>query len=318
MTPLASLLIGLAVAIALVAASATWLWTAQRRRLAVREGRRILAGMRWRELSNLVVEALASAGFEPEPREQAVARGNQAEVVIHRDGRPWLLACKQGLTHRITAQAAEEMVRVVRAEQAAGGVVVTPGRVAPEARLVAPNVELVDGPELWRLVEHLLPASVHEEVRARARVLTIRLTALAVLVSFVFGVLLAFLLVRTAEEVPEVFEPAPAVMRARQADVATPAATAPDATAPGAALPADAEADRRALAEKVSELPGVDRAVWSTRSTLQIFLSDAALAPDTAICAVVEGYEDLRASRLQIEAPPATDRPVRFMQCRVY
>lgn len=313
MSPLASLLIGLVVALVLAGAASGWLWRVHRRRLEMREGLKILAGMRWRELSNLVVEALVSAGFEPEPREQASERGGHAEVVVLREGRPWLLTCKQGLGYRVTAQPVEEMLRTLRVQQAGGGIIVTPGQVDPAARLVAPNIELVDGPELWNLVEHLLPRSVHEEICDRARSQAWRLVGGATAIACIVGVLLGWTLSHLGAGQPETRTPLPV-------------ATAPGRTAPAAdteyapAVQArdDDESMRRELAQRLSDLPGVGRAVWATRSTLQVFLDDAGLASDTAICQVMDRYELLRASRLQLEPPPGSGKAVRFMQCRAY
>lgn len=310
MPVLMSLLIGLGLGLVLVGAGGTYLWRVWRPRREVFEGRRILAGMRWRELSNLVMDALGSAGFEPESRETRAERGTQADLVMHREGRPWLIACKQGLDHRITPQAVEELQRAIRAQHAAGAVMVTPGHVDPKARDVAANIEIADGGELWRLLEPLLPASVHDEVAQRARGQTMRHAALVVAAAAAVTFGTAWALNR--------FEPAqadePATVAAR-----APAPVAPVVPAqPSPASPLTEDEQRRELAERLSGLPGIDRALWPTRSTLQLFLTDATLATDAAICQLVERYPDVRASRLQIEPPAGEDRPVRFMQCRAY
>jgi hypothetical protein len=69
---------------------------------------------------------------------------------------------------------------------------------------------------------------------------------------------------------------------------------------------------------EIAHLPGVDKALWSTRSTLQVFLNNPNVANDDALCAVMKRYDVLRSSRLQIQAPAESGRPVRFMQCAVY
>jgi membrane protein implicated in regulation of membrane protease activity len=311
MTPALALTTGLVIAILLGGATVLLLWKVHFARLQIAEGLKILAGMRWRELSNLVVEALGSAGFDPESKDGTAQRGQQAELVVRREGRPWLLACKQGLAYCVTEKTVQDMVQNIRVNQAAGGLVVTPGRVAPAARLVAANVELLDGPQLWQLVEPLLPASVHEEVRARARSATLRNTAIAVVAAAVLAFVLAWTLPRV---MPETLRDDDVTPRVVQQAPTTTIATAP--AAPGPQLSEDEQ--RRQLAARLSGLPGVDRAIWSTRSTLQIFLTDPVLASDTAICQVVERYEPIRASRLQMQAPPGSDRPVRFIQCKSF
>ena len=310
MPVLLSLLIGLALGLVLLAVCGTYLWRVWRPRREVFEGRRILAGMRWRELSNLVMDALAAAGFEPESREARAERSMQGELVMRREGRPWLIACKQGLDHRIAPRAVEEVQRALRLQQAAGAVMVTPGHVDPKARGVAPNIELLDGAELWRLLEPLLPASVLEEVVQRARGQTMRNAALVLAAAAVVTFGSAWALTRFDDE-----ETAEAPRIAARTSVAT----APDAKpAPAAAPVLSEDEQRRDLALQLSSLPGVDRALWPTRSTLQLFLTDPTVATDAAICEVVERYPDVRASRLQIEPPSGSDRAVRFMQCRAY
>lgn len=310
MPVLPSLLIGLALGFVLVAVAGVYLWRVWRPRREVFEGRRILAGMRWRELSNLVMDALASAGFEPEARETRAERGMQGELIMRRDGRPWLIACKQGLDHRVAPSAVEEVQRTVRMQQAAGAVIVTPGHVDPKARQVAANIELADGPELWRLLEPLLPASVHDEVSQRARAQATRHAALVVAVGAVVMFGTAWALTRFESAEPTGTPPVAAQPAARPAPVAAPPAE------PVMTLTEDEQ--RRELAERLSGLPGVDRALWPTRSTLQVFLTDPSLATDAVICQVVERYTDVRASRLQLQAPAGDQRPVRFMQCRSY
>lgn len=326
MSLIASLLVGLVLGLLLAGAAGFYVWRIWRPRREVFEGRRILAAMRWRELSNLVVDALGSAGFEPESRQKLSERGAQSELVMRREGRPWLLACKQGLDHRIAPQAAEELLRDVRRQQAAGAVMVTPGHVDPAARQVAPNIELADGTELWRLLEPLLPASVHDEVAARARKQATRHLALVGVAALVVAAGVAWALKgfdaagpATPAPAAPAADPAPtaaAALASATAAAPVPAPAADVATVP--AVPLDEELQRRELAERLSALPGVDRALWPTRSTIQLYLSDPSLATDTAICQVVERYELLRASRLQLQPPAGDARPVRFMQCRAY
>ncbi|HEY4583555.1 MAG TPA: restriction endonuclease, partial [Lysobacter sp.] len=169
MSPVAALIAGLLVALLIAGAWIAWLWKVRRARFETQEGLTILSAMRWRELSNLVVDALAASGFERETAEQQAERRTAGEVHVYRDGRPWILTCRQGLAHMVTPASVDDFTRGFRTSQAVGGLIVTPGRVEPAARAVASNVELVDGPELWALVGPLLPSSVHAEVDTRAR-----------------------------------------------------------------------------------------------------------------------------------------------------
>ena len=310
MPVLTSLLIGLVLGLVLAGVAGYYLWRVWRPRREVFEGRRILAGMRWRELSNLVMDALGSAGFERESLETLAERGTQADLLMRRDDLPWLIACKQGLDHRIGPQAVEEMQRTLRLQQAAGAVMVTPGHVDPRARAVAANIELADGTELWRLLEPLLPASVHDEVTQRARAQAMRHGALVAAAAALVTVATTWALTRFSPPSAPTIAVTPARPSVAPAPVAaTPAEVASNLTE---------DQQRRELAEKLAGLPGVDRALWPTRSTLQLFVTDPGLATDAVICQLVERYPDVRASRLQIDPPPGEGRPVRFMQCRPY
>ncbi|GAB6196257.1 restriction endonuclease [Lysobacter xanthus] len=311
MSPAAAYASGLALAFIAAAAWIAHLWTARQSRYETREGLGILSAMRWRELSNLVVDALAASGFERESADQQRERGS-GDVCVYRDGRPWVLTCRQGLAHVVTASSAEEFLRSVRLQQAAGGLIVTPGHVEPQARLVAPNVELVDGAELWKLVGPLLPSSVHAEIGARARARVLRATGTALAAATVGGLLLGFALSQIADDAGESATTAPPAAAVKARPATTPAASA----APKAPMSEDEE--REAIVREIAHLPGVDRALWSTHSTLQVFLNDPTVASDSALCAVMKRYELLRASRLQIQSPAGAERPVRFMQCAVY
>ena len=321
MSPAAAVTTGLAIALLIGGVWIAWVWKARLARLESAEGLRILSAMRWRELSNLVVDALTASGFDRESPEQQAGRGAGGDVVVYRDGRRWVLTCRQGTTHVVTAAAVAEFSRMLRADHAGGGLIVTPGRVEPQARQVAANVELVDGGELWALVGPLLPTSVHAEVSTRARARALRATGTALAVATLVGFGLGAALTRLA---PADEEAAPVVASNAAAPPArhTPpdsAGAAPVAAAPAAPVaPMSEDEEREAIVREIAALPGVHRALWSTRSTLQVFLVDPTLADDAAICSVMKRYELLRASRLQLQSPAGSDRPVRFMQCSVY
>ncbi|WP_133501882.1 restriction endonuclease [Cognatilysobacter terrigena] len=313
MSPTVALITGFVLALIAAAGWVGWIWKVRLARLCAAEGLAILSGMRWRELSNLVTEALASSGFERETGEQQAARGTAGEVHIYRDGRPWILICRQGVSHVVTRAAVEDFARSLRNVNAAGGVLVTPGRVEPDARTVAPNIELLDGDELWKLVGPLLPGSVHGEVTDRARARALRASGAALSICVVAGLALGFALSRVVSSDDDV-QAAPIAAAKPSRAAAHPAAT----TTATSVAPMSEDEERESIVHEISVLPGVDKALWSTRSTLQVFLNDPNVADDTALCSVMKRYELLRASRLQIQSPAGSARPVRFMQCAVY
>ena len=68
----------------------------------------------------------------------------------------------------------------------------------------------------------------------------------------------------------------------------------------------------------MSDLPGIDRALWQTQSTLLVYLLDGTFDPLPELCPELERYEELAATRLQLQPPAGSPRPVRFVQCRPY
>ena len=82
--------------------------------------------------------------------------------------------------------------------------------------------------------------------------------------------------------------------------------------------PAQLKQRREIVAEAISTLPDVDRAVWSTQSTLLVYLLDEQYDPMRDICPLLERYVELAASRIQLAPPPDSTRPVRFVQCRAF
>jgi hypothetical protein len=107
------------------------------------------------------------------------------------------------------------------------------------------------------------------------------------------------------------------------AEPANPAATTrvarePVAVPATATDPASLARRRKETADAISTLPGVDRAVWSTQSTLLVYLAAADADPLPALCPLLLRYEELAPSRLQLQPPAGSDTPVRFRQCRSY
>ena len=234
-----------------------------------------------------------------------------------RDGRDWLLSCKQGANYRIGRKQVDELADAVRFDSAAGGVLATLGRIDAEAYRNPRGIELIDGPTLWSLIDPLIPPSLHQDLAEKARVQVAREQrlgwGLALAVGLAVGVLTAMVIPADPARAPSNSSPtAPASTPPESPSAATPADAAP-------APAMDEGAQRQAVAEGVSTVAGVDRAVWSTPSTLVVYQSGEDIdAYVPAICAVLEQYPDLRASRLQLQPPPGSRNSVRFRQCRAF
>jgi hypothetical protein len=313
-----SLLTALLVALVAGGAISAYLWLYRRRRAETVAGIEALANMRWREFSRLVVEALQPRGFELESVEQTLERGSQPEELrLQRDGRPWLLACKQGhADYRVSSAVVAEFANAVRFAGASGGVLATPGRIAA-AEVRGIELERYDGPALWALVRPLLPESLRNDLTASARKQIQRETLFGWAAAIVLGAAVCLLL----PDPPRAAGVAPATQVATtEAAPRTAAAIAEPAL--NAAAPADPNREQYERAEvmrMVSSLPNVERALWSTSSTMVVYqLREDDQADVKEICSILERYPFLRSSRLQLQPPPGSNKRVRFLQCRTY
>ncbi|GHA74467.1 restriction endonuclease [Cognatilysobacter bugurensis] len=319
-------LIAVVVALALGVIATMALRYRGRRRMEAAAGIRALAAMRWREFSQFVVTALQAQGFEAAPlsEDASAASRDSADVLLRRDQRSWLLTCRQSPDYRITEKQVEEMGHAVRQRGAAGGVIATLGRIAPGLARTRERVELLDGASLWELIAPLLPAGlqdhVNEQVQRRHRRALVGAWLAAAAMGI--GVALVVGLVGGGDEsAPERTSAAsaqPAPGRTGSAQNAPEVPAQPRPAAPPAGVAADDEATRQAVLEAVNAVPGVDRSVWSTRSTLLVILDPDAADVRAGVCAVLERYDALRASRVQLQAAQGSTMPVRFMQCRAY
>ena len=280
-----------------------------------------LAGMRWRDFVHLVLAAMNARGYERVFVSHSL--GDEGDYILERDGQRWLLSSKHGTAYVLGSSSIAEFAREIRMHGAAGGLMVTPGRFAPEAVNLARSqrIELLDGPALWPELRPLLPEAQREQVSGPARAQLQRQLWMAWGASLMIGVV-AFLAFRNAEPTAAESQDivaAPPAFRPVQGAQATQAAAA--AAAPQAKVPTDPqelERRRKDLATAVSTLPGIDKALWSTQSTLLVYLSEDLPDPMSSICPLLERYDELAASRVQLQPPAGSTRPVRFLQCRAY
>lgn len=297
-------------------AATVYLWRVQRPRAEAAAGIEALAGMRWRECARLAVEALQRRGFQPESVEQTLQHKDQPELRLRRNGAVWLLACKQGGGgYTVTRSTVLALADAIRFNGAEGGLLVTPGRIETDARSVAAGIELYDGHALWKLLSPLLPPTLRADLTAQARKRSAGMIGLAWMAALALGA--------GAGWMPDLLRnSSPAISPTAPASAVATAATAPAEPALIAPAPADPNREpfeRSEVIRAVDALPGVDRALWSTASTLQVELvEDDGRGRVPEICAILARYDALRASRLQLQPPPGSGSKVRFLQCRAY
>lgn len=277
-----------------------------------------LSGMSWRQFIHVVLEALARRGYARVVDHESAA--GDAEFTLARDGRQWLLACKHGGAFVLGVPAVTELANAIRVNGAAGGLLVTQGRISADARAPAKlqHIELLDGPTLWPEVRELVPPEQRTAIRAGADQGARQRVLMAWLVALLAGVA-TFVLLPRGEGAPVAESP-----RAQGASASPPDAAAVDSTLapapedPAASVEASLEQQRESVARAISTLPMVDRAIWSTQSTLEVRLLETDSDAFSAICPLMERYDALASSRVQLTPPAGSDQGPRFRQCRSY
>ncbi|HDS1089712.1 TPA: restriction endonuclease [Stenotrophomonas maltophilia] len=316
-----------------------YLWWIKRRQKEMQLGLQALAGMHWREFSVLVKRMLREQRGLRELNDPAEESREPSSDFLLSDGpNQWLVSCKHGLAYRIGTAAVNELGAAARLAGAKGGVLLTEGRMERDGRSAAEKqaVEVLDGPRLWPLLQPYLPAEIETRVRASARHEALRQIAIAALGAVTLGLLVGLSLqglhVQDTAPVAEVADtPAPVAPAVEAAPEPAPAsATTPPAAAPAPAAPsADARSNpnpdaatlerfqadlSRALAGK----PGIASGVWLTRQTLAINRTGELDAVWPQVCEEVLHYPALRNVRIQLNARPGVDEPVRWRQCATY
>ncbi|HHB9419368.1 TPA: restriction endonuclease [Stenotrophomonas maltophilia] len=316
-----------------------YLWWIKRRQEEMQLGLQALAGMHWREFSVLVKRMLREQRGLRELNDPAEESREPSSDFLLSDGpNQWLVSCKHGLAYRIGTAAVNELGAAARLAGAKGGVLLTEGRMERDGRSAAEKqaVEVLDGPRLWPLLQPYLPAEIETRVRASARHEALRQIAIAALGAVTLGLLVGLSLqglhVQDTAPVAEVADtPAPVAPAVEAAPEPAPAsATTPPAAAPAPAAPsADARSNpnpdaatlerfqadlSRALAGK----PGIASGVWLTRQTLAINRTGELDAVWPQVCEEVLHYPALRNVRIQLNARPGVDEPVRWRQCVTY
>jgi len=316
-----------------------YLWWIKRRQKEMQLGLQALAGMHWREFSVLVKRMLREQRGLRELNDPAEESREPSSDFLLSDGpNQWLVSCKHGLAYRIGTAAVNELGAAARLAGAKGGVLLTEGRMERDGRSAAEKqaVEVLDGPRLWPLLQPYLPAEIETRVRASARHEALRRIAIAALGAVTLGLLVGLSLqglhVQDTAPVAEVADtPAPVAPAVEAAPEPAPApATTPPAAAPAPAAPsADARSNpnpdaatlerfQADLARALAGKPGIASGVWLTRQTLAINRTGELDAVWPQVCEEVLHYPALRNVRIQLNARPGVDEPVRWRQCATY
>ncbi|MDA5343797.1 restriction endonuclease [Stenotrophomonas maltophilia] len=309
-----------------------YLWWIKRRQKEMQLGLQALAGMHWREFSVLVKRMLREQrGLRElnDPSEES--REPSSDFLLSDGPNQWLVSCKHGLAYRIGTAAVNELGAAARLAGARGGILLTEGRIERDGRSAAEKqaVEVLDGPRLWPLLQPYLPGDIEARVRASARHEALRRIAIAALGSITLGLLVGLGLqgLHMEEARPVAAAPMAATPAVAPATEPAPTAAAPATTPP----PSDTDARRNPnpdaatldryqaeLARALAGKPGIASGVWLTRQTLAINRTGELDAVWPRVCEEVLHYPALRNVRIQLNARPGVDEPVRWRQCATY
>lgn len=297
-----------------------WILGFRLRREEQEAGLMALSGMHWREFQRLVVAMMEARGFR---RVEHQAEGaSEALVELDRGGQVHLLSTKHGAGYVPGPSAISEFANALQLRGAAGGWMTTLGTVRAEHVPLArvQKIELLDGHALWPELKRLLEPAQRDGITAPIQSRANRHVILAWAFAAVTG-LAVFVAGSPEPDARPSGSPAVPAPASRSAPVQAPAPEAPVSAAASEAVPEDPAAlalRRRRVAEAIGTLPWVDRAVWSTQSTLVVYLAADVAADKAELCSLIIPYAELRASRLQLQPPTGSERPVRFTQCRSY
>ena len=321
--------------------AAAWFWLVKRRRKETRLGLNALAGMHWRDFSEIVRRAMREQrGLQDVPGEVDDSREPRSDFLMQDAQHRWLLSCKHGRAYRIGTAAVNELGAAARLAGARGGILITEGMVERDGRVAAEKqgVEVLDGHLLWPLLQPYLPGDMEAQVKNAARREAIRRISIAALGSLTLGLLvgMGYLTSRLDQQAAPVAVTTPAATPVQAAAAPadgpvageTPAANTPAAakpTAPAAALgilgdvadpdPATLARYQKELARTLAAQPGVLSAFWLTRQTLAVNRSDEIDVIWPLVCTEVKRYPALRTVRIQLNPRLGVDEPVRWRQC---
>ena len=324
-------LFGSVITLLVGAVTTAYLWLVRRRDDETAAGLLALAGMRWRDFSRLILEAMELRGLERIPTANEDSQEHGSSFLLAGQGKQLLLACKHGSAYRIGSAAVDEFASEIRLRGVQGGILVTEGvldkgGVEKAGRY---NIEVIDGPLLWPTVKPMVEGNLQRRIVGNASSRARRHIGIAWLGAFTLGLASALAFpgrlapdsapAPVASPVPSTpaIEPgkpaaAPVIATAPKPANAT---AAPAADVAEAAAEADTEKHRAEISRKLSKTPGITRGVWISRSTLAV---DRIVSEEDAwalVCGQLKAYPDLELTRVQLNPPQGSTDQVRWRQC---
>ncbi|HEY0333462.1 MAG TPA: restriction endonuclease [Stenotrophomonas sp.] len=324
-----SWILALFLALVVWTAAALYLWLIRRRKDETRAGLAALAGLHWRDFSEIVRRALHDQrGWDVSIQQHEEDTAPRSDFLMRDpDSSLWMVSCKHGRAYRIGAAAVNELGAALRLAGAQGGVLITEGKVEREGLPAAErqSIEVLDGRRIWPVLKPYLTPELENRIVRQARSRAQRHTGIAALASLTLGLLvgLGYLSSHPSEPLPSVIASPSAAAPSNPAPSGTPGSQpAPAAPAPSAQAAGDLTLDPAALdryqasvSRALAQTPGLVRGIWLTRMTLAVDreVDDATAWP--LICREVERYPVLRTVRIQLNPRTGIEEPVRWRQC---
>ncbi|MGH8052368.1 MAG: restriction endonuclease [Stenotrophomonas sp.] len=331
-----SWILALALALVLWGLAAAYLWLVKRRKTETRHGLAALAGLRWREFSQIVRQAMADQRqLLPLTDNEDADRGTSSDFLLQQGDQRWLVSCKHGRAYRFDATAVNELASAMRLTGAVGGLLITEGHVDRDGLNEAQkqSIEVFDERNLWQLLKPYVSSEMQQTVTGFAQREAARQTGIAGLAALTIGLLagMGYLTMQSEEAASSAASVASTPANVSAADASGEEVTAAvGAETPTAEAPLDADkqiADpdpatllryQQAVSKTLARTPGVVSGIWLTRSTLSVERSGSDAEVWPLICRELEGYAALRTVRVQLNPRPGVDEPVRWRQCRTY
>ncbi|WP_269791806.1 restriction endonuclease [Stenotrophomonas sp. Iso1] len=331
-----SWILALALALVLWGLAAAYMWLVKRRKTEIRHGLAALAGLRWREFSQIVRQAMADQrNLLPLTDNEDNDRGTSSDFLLQQNEQRWLVSCKHGRAYRFDATAVSELASAMRLTGAVGGLLITEGHVDRDGLNEAQkqSIEVFDERNLWQLLKPYVSDDMRQTVTGIAQREAARHTGIAGLAALTIGLLagMGYLTMQTDEAASSAASAALAPAKANAADTheaAAPVTASTDDQEAGAPVDAATQiADpdpatllryQQSVSKALARTPGVVSGIWLTRSTLSVERSgdDAQVWP--LICQELERYPALRTVRVQLNPRPGVEESVRWRQCRTY
>lgn len=320
-------LFGVALALLTGSAATAYLWLIRRRDDETAAGLLAVAGLRWRDFSRLVLEAMGARGLTRAAAINEEPQEHSASFILSGQGQRWLLACKHGSAYRIGSAMMEELAADVRLHGAGSGILVTEGTVDKGGLSKAEkyNIEVLDGARLWPEIRPLMDNTLLQRISSNAAERARRHTVIAWMAAITLGILAAVTLPSVHDDAPVQAAAGgltPAPLTEDGGNSAGPVPGSPAAAAPGARLAPrseeDVAKDRAAISLALSNTSGISRGLWISKSTLSIDRNIAEREAWLIVCSQLAKYPDLSLTRVQMNAPPGSTDPVRWRQCGTF